>query len=76
MGLPVTQLSSTGGFLGQKNTTLIIGYPGEKYPSILSKIRETSHERVHIIEGEDKKREISIKGATLFTFDIEKYEVL
>lgn len=76
MGLPVTQLSSTGGFLGQKNTTLIIGYPERQYPSILSKIQESSQERVQSIGREGEEVEISIKGATMFTFDIQRFEEL
>ncbi len=73
MGLPVTQLSGTGGFLGQQNKTLIIGYPDGKYQTVLSKIRDASQERVVVSEGDTKGGE-TIKGATLFTFDIQKYE--
>lgn len=73
-GLPVTQLSSTGAFRGERNKTLLIGYPAEKFTPILRSIKEASQEPIQVPDQEAGDEPQAIQGATLFTFDIQRYE--
>jgi CPA1 family monovalent cation:H+ antiporter len=85
LGTPVTRLSSSGGFLGRKNTTLLIGIPENKEPVILQAIRKTSKQRVEFLPAStdksskdpsdlDDNLSVTVMGATAFTFDVERYE--
>lgn len=76
LGLPITQMSSTGGFLGQRNITLLMGYPEDKYETIISLIEDASERRVKIVQQGQDQEEVQIKGATLFTFEVQRYEEL
>jgi CPA1 family monovalent cation:H+ antiporter len=78
MGTPITRLSSSGGFLGKKNTTLLVGIPEGKEPVIMDAISNVSQQRVEYIQPSDRKSDgvssVSIGGATIFVFDVERYE--
>ena len=87
LGLPVTRLSSSGGFLGRKNTTLLIGVPENKETAIIQTIRNASKQRVEFLmeptdgtglekAGESDDESVTVMGATTFTFDVERYEEL
>src|SRR5512139_3715764 len=80
--LAVTRLPSTGGFLGRRSTTLIIGFMAgqeESTVKILQKKCRTRIEYVTIpLEGTPlpipAPTPISVGGATIFTLDVERYE--
>lgn len=80
LGIPVTRLSSSGGFLGRRNVTLIIGIPDNREETIIKAIREASRQRVALLPetraSPSDIREVMVGGATIFTLDVERYEEL
>lgn len=80
-GLTVTQLSSTGAFLERRNTTLLIGMAEGQEELALEAIKKTCRRRVQYIstplEGAPLPiplaTPITVGGAIVFTFDVEKY---
>jgi len=82
LGFSVTQVSSTGGFLGQNNATLLIGFPSSKEIQALEALQKNCRRRVEYaatpLEGAPfhmpLATPIPVGGATVFTFDIERYE--
>lgn len=80
LGISVTRLSSSGGFLGSKNVTLLIAIPDNQDKVIIDAITRASRQRVALLpqpstRSEDA-RKILIGGATIFTLDVERYEEL
>jgi len=80
LGLPVTRLSSTGSFLGRKNVTLLVGTLKEQEENLKKAIMRASRQRVELLPSpeldSDKSTAITIGGATIFAFDVERYQVL
>jgi CPA1 family monovalent cation:H+ antiporter len=76
-GYPLTHIASTGGFLGRKNATLLIGVPAGKRKEIKFLIENAFKGRSKVFtEGLSDKPDISQGGATIFTLDVERYEEL
>jgi uncharacterized protein YaaQ len=76
-GYPLTHIASTGGFLGRKNATLLIGVPVGKRKEIKFLIENAFKGRSKVFtEGLSDKPDISQGGATIFTLDVERYEEL
>jgi uncharacterized protein YaaQ len=74
---PITHIASTGGFLGRKNATLMIGVPANKLGEIKALIENSSEVRAKVLpDGHTSKPEITHSGATIFTLDVERYEEL
>jgi uncharacterized protein YaaQ len=82
IGLSVTRLPSTGGFLGRRSATLLIGFTGGQ-ESVLSEIlNHNCRTRVEYItiplEGSPMHipapTPVTVGGATIFAFEIERYE--
>jgi len=74
---PLTHISSTGGFLGQKNATLMIGVPANKLEEIKTLIENASEGRAKVLSDDHSdKPKITHGGATIFTLDVERYEEL
>lgn len=77
LGIPVTRLSSAGGFLGRKNVTLLIGIPDDQDEVIIKAISRASRQRVALLPqgrtSSDDVREVMIGGATIFTLDVDEY---
>ncbi|OEU71639.1 MAG: Na+/H+ antiporter [Desulfovibrio sp. S3730MH75] len=74
---PLTHIASTGGFLGRKNSTLMIGVPAGKRREIKALIEKASKGLSKTLsEGFSDKPAITHDGATIFTLDIERYEEL
>lgn len=81
-GAVVDELSSIGGFLGRRNTTLFIGTTDEKVAQVLEVLRETCRQRIEYIAVPLESAPlplptptpISIGGATIFTLEVEHYE--
>jgi uncharacterized protein YaaQ len=78
----VTRLPSTGGFLGRRNATLLIGLNDSQVDSVIRILGKTCRQRVEYVatplEGSPlpfpSPTPITVGGATIFTFEIERYE--
>ncbi len=76
LGLSITRISGKGGFLGNRITTLLIAIPSEKESAALEALESCCHQRSgSFLSGEDKSI-IDIGRATIFSFDIERFEEL
>ncbi len=78
LGIPVTRLSSSGGFLGRKNTTLLAGIPSGKDSAMIKAIKNVTRTRVEFLPNTNDPHEnqssVTVGKATIFTFDVERYE--
>jgi uncharacterized protein YaaQ len=83
-GYRVTKLATTGGFLKEGNTTLIIGVDDEKVNHVLAKIEEVCRTREQIVVSAAPATietggfipfpvEIEVGGAVVFVVDVDKY---
>ena len=78
----VTRLPSTGGFLGRRSATLLIGLAAGNEGNLITVLRQTCRTRVEYVtiplEGSTlhlpAPTPITVGGATIFAFDIEYYE--
>lgn len=83
-GFWVTHLSSTGGFLGRRNITLLIGMASDQEELAVRSLNQSCRRRVEYIttplEGAPfhlpLSTPISVGGATIFTIAVERYEEL
>ncbi|HHT90594.1 MAG: cyclic-di-AMP receptor [Bacillota bacterium] len=79
-----TKLASTGGFLRQGNTTLLIGVEDERLDSLFALIKQVCKQRE---QGDPlptlpfgraglgtRLDRISVGGATVFSVDVERFE--
>ena len=74
---PLIHIASTGGFLGRKNATLMIGVPANKRGEIKALLENASKGRVKVLpDDHTSKPEATHGGATIFTLDVERYEEL
>jgi uncharacterized protein YaaQ len=82
---PSTLISSTGGFLREGNATIFIGVEDNQVDEVLAVIKETSHTRTQFVNpmppvmepGElymPQPVEVQVGGATIFVFNVERYE--
>jgi uncharacterized protein YaaQ len=75
LGFPVIHIASTGGFLGRKNATLMIGLPAGKKNEIKEIIKAFNNLEIEPIPGVESSSEvISPAGATIFMLNVERYE--
>jgi uncharacterized protein YaaQ len=82
VGIQITLLPSTGGFLGRRNTTLMIGLAQTEEELAVSVIHENCKQRVEYVstplEGAPLPipiaTPVTVGGATIFTFEVEIYE--
>ena len=76
-GFPSTHIASTGGFLGRRNATFLIGLPKGKRLEI-RKLLESANVSNLKIDSIDPKisPELAHDGATIFSLDVERYEEL
>ncbi len=81
-GLLVAQLTSTGGFLGRRNVTLLIGMMENQEELAVKLIHDKCRQRVEYVstplEGAPLPipvaTPVTVGGATVFTFMVEHYE--
>ena len=81
-GAPVTFLSSSGGFLGRRNATLLIGLPVDKEAGALSALREACRQHIEYmtlpLEGSSMPMPapvpVTVGGATIFALPVERFE--
>jgi CPA1 family monovalent cation:H+ antiporter len=80
----VVRLSSSGGFLGRRNTTLLIGVPKNQEENAVAILNQNCRQRVEYVatplEGSPDhlplSTQVTVGGATIFTIDVERYEEL
>ena len=78
-GFGVDQLPSTGGFLSQRNVTLLIGIPEGRERDAVNILDRHCHRRVEHLRSPNaflplqRPTTVDVGGATVFTFDIEAY---
>jgi uncharacterized protein YaaQ len=78
----VVRLASTGGFLGRRNTTLLIGLPDGQEEKVIAALRTACRQRVEYLaiplEGSPLPMPtpvpVSVGGATIFTLPVERFE--
>ncbi len=82
-GHMVTKLSSTGGFLRQKNLTLMIGVEDSELDEVLSLISRYCKKRSQHVPASDlygdyagPEMTVTAGGATVFVTDVERFEKL
>ncbi|MGD2205864.1 MAG: cyclic-di-AMP receptor [Anaerolineae bacterium] len=84
-GFQATTISTTGGFLRQGNSTILIGAKDEGIPQVLKLIRENCHTRRQFVSplppviepGEmyiPSPVEVQVGGATVFVLDVLQFE--
>ena len=71
-GFPITHIASTGGFLGRRNATLLIGVPSGAKDRVQEVIKNATKGQAHITT--DNTSDIKKGIATLFTLEVERYE--
>ena len=82
VNIPSTVVNSTGGFLSQVNHTLLIGLAEEMLPVAVSTIKEAAKEREEFVsalpgtEAIPIAEAVKVHGATVFVFDVERYEAI
>ncbi len=80
-GHGATKLASTGGFLRQGNTTLLIGVDDDQVDRVVETIKETCHSRKQLVTpmaavGRSVNSylpspiEVAVGGATVFVVDV------
>jgi uncharacterized protein YaaQ len=80
----VTHLPSVGGFLGRRNITLLIGMPDHIETTVMTSLQQTCRQRVEYIAIPLESAPlplpaptpITIGGATIFSIELEHYEVI
>ncbi|MFM8320161.1 MAG: cyclic-di-AMP receptor [Chloroflexota bacterium] len=83
-GFMVTHLASSGGFLGSRNETLLIGLSAGQEAQVIEVLAETCRRRVEYVatplEGAPfhlpLTTPVTVGGATIFTMPVERYEVI
>ncbi len=86
-GLRSTKLASTGGFLREGNTTIIIGVEDHEVPSVKAIINDVCRERSKMLRPlphmsemgpvmPNDPIEVSVGGATVFVLNIEEFAKL
>ncbi|MHB0922474.1 MAG: cyclic-di-AMP receptor [Bellilinea sp.] len=84
LGFSVTRLPSFGGFLGRRNSTLMVALPNHRRAEALSSLEKNCRQRVEYIAVPLESAPlplptptpITIGGATIFTLEVEHYEEL
>jgi len=82
LDLPVVLLSSAGGFLGRRNTTLLIGLREGKEEGALKALEESCRQRIEYLtlplEGSPLPMPtpvpVTVGGATVFALPVERFE--
>ncbi len=80
--VPVVRLASSGGFLGRRNVTLLIGLPKGIEERLIEMLQRTCRQRVEYmtmsIEGAPLPLPapipVTVGGATIFALPVERFE--
>ena len=82
--LPSTRIKSTGGFLRQRNHTLLIGLSDRQVESAVTALTTATEERVEFVSSlpgmeqapPAEAQAVKVQGATVFMFPVERYEAI
>ncbi len=82
LGAPVVYLASTGGFLGRRNATLLIGLPDGMEAGLIDALHNTCRQRVEYltmpVEGAPMPMPtpvpVTVGGATIFALPVDRFE--
>ena len=82
LDVPVFHLASTGGFLGRRNATLLVGLPVGKEEEVRVALQKSCRQRVEYraipLEGWPLRLATPVPvtggGATVFTIPVERFE--
>jgi uncharacterized protein YaaQ len=82
LGASVVYMASTGGFLGRRNATLLIGLPDGSEEQALAALRTACRQRVEYmtmpLEGSPMPMPapvpVTVGGATVFAMPVERFE--
>lgn len=80
--VPVVHLASTGGFLGRRNATMLIGLPDGMEETVVKALQASCRQRVEYLaiplEGSPLPMPtpvpVTVGGATIFTLPVERFE--
>jgi uncharacterized protein YaaQ len=83
LNVPVSHLASTGGFLGRRNATLLIGLPDGMDEVVLATLQKSCRQRIEYLamplEGSPMPMPspvpVTVGGATIFVLPVERFEV-
>lgn len=86
-GFRATQINSAGGFLRERNVTLMIGVQDERVAEVQAIVKKNCHSRTRFVNplmpivepGEfyvPNPVEVLVGGATMFVVAVERYERL
>jgi CPA1 family monovalent cation:H+ antiporter len=83
-GIPSTHIQSRGGFLNQTSQVFLVGVPDGHLEEVVAAVEDASSGRVKYLEhpladvgGPDQGgQEVAVHGATVFVFDVDRYEEL
>jgi uncharacterized protein YaaQ len=80
-GYYVTKLASTGGFLREGNTTLMIGTEADKVEQVINIVKKQCGPRRQIItnsvglpEYASLNTAVNVGGATIFVMEVDRFE--
>jgi uncharacterized protein YaaQ len=84
-GFSATKLASTGGFLREGNTTLLLGVDDDRIEEVIDLVRNTCKTREQFITPMldvskpmnpyvHQPIEVSVGGATIFVLNVERFE--
>ena len=82
IGIGAERLASTGGFLGRRSSTLLIGLVTGQEENIVDVLRQSCRTRIEYVtiplEGSPlplpAPTPITVGGATIFVLDLDRYE--
>jgi uncharacterized protein YaaQ len=80
--VPLIHLSSSGGFLGRRNATLLVGLPEGKEERVILALQSSCRQRVEYlavpVEGSPLPLPapvpVTVGGATVFALPVERFE--
>lgn len=84
-GLRVTKLASTGGFLREGNTTLLVGTQEDNLPRVMDAIRDLCEAREQTVTTfpgvmdpalVSAPTQVTVGGAVVFVLNIERFEAV
>jgi uncharacterized protein YaaQ len=82
LNVPAIHLVSSGGFLGRRNATLVVGLPDDMEAKVIQSLSKSCQQRVEYLaiplEGSPlplpSPIPITVGGATIFTFPVDRFE--
>ena len=82
LGAPAVYMASTGGFLGSRNATLLIGLPEGLETNLVEALHQACRQRVEYmtmpVEGAPMPLPtpipVTVGGATIFALPVERFE--